>query len=177
MTVAVLPEAQTSLEYAITGDPDWVDGMLWGKPRPGHPEGSVGAHTAEVMGNVDRFARSEREREELRLVALLHDACKHQTVRGGPNHGELARRLAERFLDDERLLAVIELHDAGFSLYRRLGRGQDIRGRLARLIEQLQELDAVDLFLQFVRCDTMTGDKRPDAYLWLCAQLGREGDA
>jgi hypothetical protein len=177
LTVAVLPEAQTPLEYAITGDPDWVDGMLWGKPRPGHPEGSVGAHTIEVLANVDRYARTEREREELRLVALFHDACKQQAVRGGPNHGQLARWHAERFLDDERILSVIELHDAGFSLYRQLGRGKDVRGRLGQLIERLQDLGVVDLFLRFVCCDTMTGDKRPDAYLWLCAQFGREGDA
>ena len=25
-------------EQAITFDPDWIRGVQWGKPRPGHPE-------------------------------------------------------------------------------------------------------------------------------------------
>lgn len=157
--------------------------MLWGKPRPGHPEGSVGRHTVEVLANVERYARDPVEREELRLVALFHDACKYRCHSGGPHHGALARTLAERYLDDDRLLFVIEHHDDAFHLYRQAQRssGSDIR-LLAELTEELRSLQASDLFLQFFRCDARTGDKSPAPLLWFEQQSGAvptiyQGDA
>lgn len=171
------PLPETELERAICADPDWQEGMSWGRPRPGHPEGSVGRHTVEVLTNVERFAHGEAERCDLRLVALLHDCCKHQTTRGGPSHGALARYLAEHYLDDERLLTVVERHDAGFRAWRLLKRGQEHRAEetLAELLASLREHDAVGLFLSFVRCDSLTGDKSPLTYQWLTARFG-QGD-
>lgn len=167
-----IPSPETALEYQITSDPEWVEGMLWGTPRPGHPEGSVGKHTLEVLANVERFARSESERTDLRLIALLHDCAKAFVQRGGPHHGLLARRVGERYLDDERLLCVIEHHDAVFRLLRR-PHGQ--REQMERLLAALREQNALALYAQFLRCDTLTGNKSPFPYTWF-ADLTGQGD-
>jgi hypothetical protein len=176
-----LPDTETPLEDRIAADPDWVAGMLWGKPRPGHPEGAVGLHVIEVLANVDRFARDAAERQDLRFVALLHDACKVDVVSGGPNHGQLAARLAERFVDDERVLTVIERHDEVFYAYRRLRRARratEAELELSDLVAELRAAGALELYLQFVRCDTFTGDKKPAVWLWLEQKLGLAiGDA
>jgi hypothetical protein len=164
------PTPETELERALCADPEWIAGMHWGKPRPGHPEGAVGLHTIDVLANVDKFARDPDERADLRLVALLHDACKAQTDRGGPDHGTLARELGARYLDDERLLLIIELHDHAYRIYRR--RRRDYQERLQALIERLREEDALELYLRFVRCDSQTNGKSPDFYYWLSNELG-----
>jgi hypothetical protein len=49
--VGIAPE--TELETRIVSDPEWQEGAAWGQPRPGHPEGVVGAHIEEVLRNVD----------------------------------------------------------------------------------------------------------------------------
>ncbi len=176
-----IPTPETPLEHSITSDPEWIDGMLWGVPRPGHPEGSVGKHTIEVLANVDRFAASEAERQELRLIALLHDCRKHLVGgRGGTDHCLEARRYSERFLEDERLLQVIEHHDDVFRIYRRLMRDYPLRSRaademLGELLSCLREYDCLDLFIVFFRCDTLTGDKSLIPYEWLTAQLYTSG--
>ena len=46
-------------------DPDWQRGVRWGRPRRGHPEGTVLAHIHEVLDNVDRLADSPEQRARL----------------------------------------------------------------------------------------------------------------
>jgi len=164
------PTPETEIERALAADPDWVDGMHWGKPRPGHPEGAVGLHTIEVLANVERVDCSPPEHCDLRLIAFLHDACKWQTTRGGPDHGTLARRLGERYLDDERVLTVVELHDHAFRIYRR--RRHDPQEALERLLQALREVGALELYRLFVRCDSLTGGKSPNFYRWFEQALG-----
>lgn len=148
--------------------------MLWGKPRPGHPEGAVGRHTIDVLDNVERFAADPLEREELRLIALLHDACKSQVLPGGPHHGKLARLLAEGYLDDERLLSVIERHDDAFRIYRSLHRPRRDRGLTRHLLNDLLaelRLQRIErLYLTFFRCDSLTGDKSQAPYDWFARE-------
>lgn len=168
-------EPETELERRIVSDPDWREGAAWGKPRPGHPEGAVSAHIAEVLANVDRYARSERERRRLRLVALIHDTFKHRVHYHlprvlGNDHAVLARRFAERHLDDEGVLDVIELHDEAYRAWRR---GDERRA--LRLAERLGP--ELDLFRVFYRCDNETGDKRRDDIEWFEALLPGETGA
>jgi hypothetical protein len=46
-----------------------------GDPRPGHPEGAVVHHVAEVLTNVDRYNGPGEERRRLRIVGSTHDTC------------------------------------------------------------------------------------------------------
>jgi hypothetical protein len=89
--VPVVPE--TELERQIVADPDWQEGAGWGGPRPSHPEGSVNAHVAEVLANVEGVAVDPIDRERLRLVALIHDTFKHRVERNGCSSPSCMARL------------------------------------------------------------------------------------
>jgi hypothetical protein len=84
-----------------------------------------------------------------------------------------ARRLAERYTTDERLLATIELHDRPYAIWRRSRRGSE-RRRLAvdRLVERLPD---PSLFLRFVELDGSTEGKKPEPIAWLRDELRRRG--
>ena len=56
---------ESELEARIVSDPEWVEGASWGEPRSGHPEGSVAAHVAEVLANVEEVALDSTDRERL----------------------------------------------------------------------------------------------------------------
>ena len=181
---AALPfQPETDLEAAICLDPDWQKGAVWGRPRPGHPEGQVRAHIAEVLANVDRHAPSPEERQKLRVITLIHDSFKYQVDPLRPNtganhHATLARRFAERYLDDPALLEVIELHDEAYNswcLGSRKRRWQAAEERADRLIDRLGE--NLPLYLRFFRCDNATGSKQPEPVEWFEERLRARGIA
>jgi hypothetical protein len=61
---------ETDLEKSIAADPEWQEGVVWGKPRSGHLEGPIMYHIADVLKNIDHQCPSEQERNKLRLIAL-----------------------------------------------------------------------------------------------------------
>lgn len=170
---AELPfKLETDLEVEICADPVWQKGAVWGRPRPGHPEGQVRYHLVEVLANVERYATSPEERRDLRLIALIHDTLKYQVDPYQPrtgeyHHGMLARRFAERYLQDEALLEVIELHDEAYNSWcmgSRKRRWNAAEERAGLLIDRLGAQMA--LYLRFLRCDNETGSKQPDSVKW-----------
>ena len=166
---------ETQLESSVCGDPEWLAGVNWGEPRPGHPEGATILHIAEVLANVERHAAREVDRRALRLVAMIHDTFKYQvdpeSPRVGENHhGMLARRFAERYVDDAAILDIIELHDEAFNAYSmgiRRGDWGEANARAARLIRRLG--DNLALYETFFRCDDETGGKDHAALEWFLA--------
>jgi hypothetical protein len=72
---------ETPLEERIVSDARWIAGASWGRPRPGHPEGQVRLHIAEVLANLDREGLDEEARSRLRVVALVHDTFRHRSTR------------------------------------------------------------------------------------------------
>src|SRR5262245_60872259 len=102
--MAPLPfQPETPLEERICADPEWQAGAAWGEPRPGHQEGAVMHHIADVLANVERQATSPQERRSLRHIALIHDTFKYRVDQSqpktGPNHhAAIARAFAERFI-------------------------------------------------------------------------------
>ena len=169
---------ETELERALSADPVLQEGLAWGKPRRGHPEGSVGAHVSDLLQTIDRWGETGKRREELRFLALVHDALKNQVQNWRPKTGEnhhamRARRFAERYVDDERLLATIEQHDRPYSLWRRFSRS----GRLDEhaVSEMVDRIPDIDLFLRFVELDGSTEGKNHEPIRWLRAELGRRG--
>jgi hypothetical protein len=171
---------ETERERALMRDAELRRGLAWGRPRKGHPEGSVGAHVAELLETIDRWGERGTRREELRFVALVHDALKFR-VRGwlpktGENHHALrARRLAERYTDDERLLATVEQHDRPYGLWRKLRR----TGRLDEpaFDRMLQRIPDLDLFVSFVELDGSSEAKDPAPIAWLKEELARRPGA
>jgi hypothetical protein len=89
-----------------------------------------------------------------------------------------ARRLAERYTSDERLLAAIELHDRPYHLWRRTRRPGGRLGRritrraLQRLLDRIPDLE---LFARFVELDASTEGKNPEPRRWFREELARRG--
>ena len=167
---------ETDLERALARDPVLREGLAWGRPRRGHPEGSVGAHVADLLETIDRWGETGTRREELRFLALVHDSLKYRVQSWRPKTGEnhhatRARRFAERYTDDERLLATIEQHDRPYNLWRRGRRRR--RPEEQALAEMIGRIPDLDLFLCFVELDGSTEGKTREPLEWLRARVVR----
>ena len=154
------------------------EGLAWGKPRRGHPEGTVGAHVADLLETIERWGETGKRREELRFLALVHDSLKYKVRDWLPHTGEnhhaaRARRFAEAYTDDERLLAAIEQHDRPYSLWRKARR----KGRTDdhAITEMMERIPDVDLFLRFVELDGSTEGKNHEPIRWLKSELAQRG--
>ena len=97
---------ETGLEYTLLQTPEFVEGMYWGKPRYGHPEGEVLYHVREVLDNVDRLSKiTLTERTKLRLVAITHDTFKFAEIKANPrdwnlHHGMVSRQFIQQYIED-----------------------------------------------------------------------------
>ena len=169
---------ETELERELAADPEFRGGLAWGRPRPGHPEGSVGAHVADLLRTIDEWDVAGERRRELRVLALVHDSFKNQVQEwrpktGGNHHAARARRFFERFSDDERLLATIELHDRPYALWRKMRRKGHLDERAFE--EMLVQIPDHDLFLTFIELDGSTEGKKPAPVDWFREELRRRG--
>jgi hypothetical protein len=82
-----------------------------------------------------------------------------------------ARRLAERYTADERLLATIELHDRPYSLWRRMSRtGRVDESAFDRMLDRIPDYG---LFTRFVELDGSTEGKKSEPVDWLKDELRR----
>jgi hypothetical protein len=176
-------EPENALEAAVTADPVLLRGLSWGEPRRGHPEGSVGRHVADLLAQIERWGERAPRRADLRFIALLHDSLKYQERDWLPHvginhHATRARRLAERYSDDERLLSVIQLHDRPYHLWRRMRHlparpgGPIVDFAFRRMLAQIPD---VGLFARFVALDASTEGKDPEPQRWFAAELSRRG--
>lgn len=167
---ALKPE--TELEMRLLQDPAFTEGLNWGVPRYGHPEGEIYKHIQEVLENINLLGIQGENRERLRLVAFAHDSFKHKESRGVPrdwskHHSVLARQFLERYTDDPTILGIIELHDEAYYawrmefLHRKAVPG---RIRLNALLERVENF--LQLYYLFFKCDTRTGDKTQAPLLW-----------
>ena len=92
---------------------------------------------------------------------------------GENHHAMRARRFAEGFIDDERVLATIELHDRPYALWRKMRRkGRLDERRFRRMIDRIPD---PELFLRFIELDGSTEGKRPEPMAWLREELVRRG--
>jgi hypothetical protein len=160
--------------------PELRRGLAWGRPGKGHPEGSVGAYVDHLLETVDAWSERGERSEEPRFIALVHDSLKyrvqHWRPRTGENHHAMrARRLAELYTDDERLLGAIEQHDRPYGLWRKLKRtGRRNDDAFERMLGRIPD---VDLFVRFGELDGSTEGKRPEPLDWLKDALRRRGRA
>ena len=169
---------ENELEARVTQDPELLAGLAWGKPREAHPEGPVGIHVSELLETIERDGDAGERREQLRFVALVHDAFKYRVRnwiprRGRNHHASRARRFAERYTSDERLLATIELHDRPYHLWKRRRK----TGRLdeGKLEDMLTRVPDHDLFQRFIEVDGASEAKDPEPIRWLREELERRG--
>ena len=156
---------ENEIEKAFLQDHAFVKGLLWGKPRYGHPEGQVFRHIKEVAENIDSLQLPEKQRFKLRLAAFVHDTFKYLEDKSTPrdwtkHHGVIARKFLESHYPDQSLLNVVELHDEAYYIWRMrflYNKPEESERRLERLLQTLG--DDLQLYYLFFKCDTMTGDK------------------
>jgi len=176
MNIATIIKPENDLERLIIRDPEFIEGVQWGKPRKGHDEGKVIYHIEEVLANVDKYA-NEHNRVNLRLITIIHDTFKNKVDttkdRSGENHhAMIARRFAEKYITDPIVLDIIELHDEGYNSFcifqRDPTKEEKAKSRALKLISRLDKLDitALDLYLTFYRCDNNTASKEQTSLEW-----------
>jgi hypothetical protein len=160
--------AESELERAVTRDPALLEGLAWGRKRFGHPEGRVGSHVAAILACIGDYPTL---RADLRFMALVHDSFKYAVRSGEPwsrdnDHAMLARRFAERYVEDDRVLVAIELHDELFWIWN--NGGEDIGPVLDRVPD-------CELYLRFVELDAITEGKDPSLLWWVRHAIAERG--
>lgn len=170
-----LLEPETPLEMQLLSIPEFRNGLLWGEPRFGHPEGKVALHVREILNNIDLIPNLDRlSRSRLRLIALAHDTFKYAEDRSRPrnwskHHALIARRFMEQYTKDEAILDVIETHDDAFYAWLCARHGKEIKvdGVLKTLDTLFEKVGYCrQLYYLFFKCDTQTGDKTQAPIKW-----------
>jgi len=172
--IKTIIKPENGIEEAMIATDEFIIGANWGKVRSGHPEGKVIYHIKEVLGNIDKFYADDKDREDLRFIALVHDTFKHKVDRNKPktganHHGSIARVFAQQFSQDLTVLNIIERHDEAYNSWG-IGARRDkwfkAEERANRLIQGLLIDGGLGLYIKFYKCDNLTGDKEQDNYDW-----------
>jgi hypothetical protein len=169
---------ETELEDALSSDPELLEGLAWGKPRSGHPEGTVAKHVCDLIRELEERGEEGERRTLLRFVILVHDSMKYRVrdwlPKIGENHHAMrARRFAEHYTDDERLLGTIELHDRPYAIWRRMKRKGHLDERAFE--DMMARISDPALFLAFVELDGSTEGKNPEPIEWFRDRLRERG--
>ena len=135
-------------------------------------------HVADLLETIDQWAETGTRRADLRFISLVHDAFKHAVSPLRPKFGEnhhamRARRFAEEYTDDERVLATIELHDRPYGLWRRRRWTAGVPAH--KVDSMLARIPDLELFLRFVELDGSTEGKTPEPIEWLRGEVHRRG--
>jgi hypothetical protein len=171
----LLLRPETAHEKLLLTLPEFKQGLVWGEPRYGHPEGKVAWHIREVLDNIDKVPNiSTTVREQLRLVAFVHDTFKYAEDRNRPrdwskHHGRIARNFAQTHITDALVLDLIEHHDDAYYAWLnvRYEKEQAAEGNSRSLIGLLKKFDRqIQIYYIFFKCDTCTGDKTLAPLRW-----------
>jgi hypothetical protein len=163
-------------------DARYLQNLDWGEPRPGHPEGTVRAHIAEIEPNLERLKPqlSESEYWKLKLLIHTHDsfkaAAKENVAISDPaSHASLARSFLAEFCGDADLLAMVQYHDEPFALWRQFtSKGSYNKQRFENLLGQIRDWD---LFLAFNIIDGCTPGKEREPLHWFFKEVADKVDS
>ncbi len=172
---------------AVTDDPHYQRNLDWGEPRPGHPEGTVRAHIAELERNLEHLVErghvsaSGGDYWKLKVLIHTHDTFKPDSAGEGAvpishprSHASLARTFLARLCDDEDLLTMTQLHDEPFALWnQRRSRGSYNRERFRRLLDSVRDWE---LFARFLIVDGCTEGKSREPLRWFLREIAGKVD-
>ncbi len=161
---------------SVIADPRYQRNLDWGESRPGHPEGTVRAHIAEIEPNLEvlKPKLSDTDVWKLKLLIHTHDSFKADSKPGVPitdpaSHASLAKSFLADFCDDADLLAMVQFHDEPFTLWRQVeSKGTYNQQRMSALLGNINDWN---LFLVFNIIDGCTEGKSRDPLLWLFKEL------
>ncbi len=160
----------------VRADERYLANLQWGRPRSGHPEGTIAAHVAELEANAERLRDrlSPEQFERIRVLVHVHDTFKPDAESGvaieAPNsHASLARGFLAEFTDDEELLAMAQWHDLPYALWRKSRRSGELdERRFAILTESIVDWHA---FVAFLIVDGCTAGKSREPLEWFLGEL------
>jgi hypothetical protein len=167
-----LLQPENDLEAQLLAHPDFLDGLFWGVPRRGHPEGEVYKHIREVLDNIDQLKLCDSERTKLRLIAFVHDTFKYIEDRSLPrdwskHHAVYARHFLANYIEDEDVLDIVELHDEVFHCWNWVFMCGDVKTGEKKLRALINRLGSnLNLYYLFFKCDTLTGNKTLSPLWW-----------
>jgi hypothetical protein len=161
---------------AVTADPRYLANLDWGDARPGHLEGTVRAHIAEIETNLEllRPKLTDEEYWKLKLLIHTHDSFKAEAkpdvaISDPQSHASLARAFLAAHCDDADLLAMVQYHDEPFALYRQFeNKGKYNQDRFNSLLQAIRDWN---LFLAFTIIDGCTAGKSREPLRWLFREL------
>lgn len=171
-----VPMDYASLFPSVIADPRYQRNLDWGEARPGHPEGTVRAHIAEIEPNLERLRPklSDEDYWKLKLLVHTHDSFKAESKSGVAildpgSHASLARSFLAEFCPDDDLLAMVQYHDEPFALWRQVqSKGKYNEQRMAALVGNIKDWN---LFLAFNIIDGCTAGKDREPLEWLFKEL------
>lgn len=170
-----MPDYHTIFD-AVATDPRYLRNLDWGDARPGHPEGTVRAHIAEIEPNLERLRPklSDEDYWKLKLIIHTHDSFKGESHVGVPisdpgSHASLARAFLATYCDDADLLAMVQYHDEPFALFRQFEtKGKHNQDRFQAMLSAIQDWN---LFLAFNIIDGCTPGKSRAPLHWLFREV------
>ena len=164
----------------VTTDPRYLRNVGFGEPRPGHPEGSVREHIAQLKINLAKISDRLSETARLKLLFMIHvhDTFKLEAEdepEGEPDdpnrHSKIAFEFARDFVHDTDLLSMILYHDENWALWKQLqSRGYYDNSRFKRVLNSIEDWD---LFLVFMIIDGATPGKDHDKLRWFLREIGK----
>ncbi len=161
----------------VKADPRYQRNVEYGEPRPGHPEGKVKYHLADLEANLEALKprlESEADYWKLKFLIHTHDTFKAEAQRDAAifdpqSHASLARAFAAEFTADADLLAMIQRHDEYFALWQQLThKGSYAAGRFQSLLTAVGDWD---LFLLFIIIDGCVAGKDRAKVLWFIEEV------
>jgi hypothetical protein len=172
MDLNKLIKPETNLEESIISDKEWVEGIMWGESRPGHPEGKTLFHVLDVLVNINKLSTTKELREQLRIIALIHDTFKYKVdilknMTGDNHHAFYAKIFAEKYIKDIEILTIIEYHDEAYAAWRKgmtTGKWDKAEERLNKLLNVIKNY--INLYYLFYKVDNETGDKTQECLVW-----------
>lgn len=188
-----------SIYEAIVADPAYQKNLDWGKPRGGHPEGTVRAHITEIEQNLEKLKLmpytqmvgdkeivgplriSEEDYWKLKILIHTHDSFKAEASKGVPitdpqSHASLARKFLAKHCDDPVLLDIVQYHDEPYALWNQVrSKGSYNKERMAKLkcLGQYPhncDKQIWDLFVVFNIIDGCTEGKSREPLLWFMTE-------
>lgn len=168
-------EDYVSILDTIQRDERYRRNLDWGKPRAGHPEGTVRAHIAELERNLKQLRPklSELDYSKLQVLIHVHDSFKAEAKSGVAisdprSHASLARSFLAEFCTDSDLLTMVQLHDEPYALWRQDQHGRFNTERFNALLNAIKDWN---LFLAFLIIDGCTEGKGREPLQWIFAKL------
>lgn len=168
----------------IVKDPRYLEGLMYGKPRKGHEEGSVANHLVDLDVTLLTLQKScywlgPTAFWKLKVLIHVHDSFKlegkrrtgHQVSLRDPNsHASLARDFLAEFTANPYMLAIVQYHDEGHALWQQEQKtGIYNEQRLTEALEAIspgciasQKSDHIDFYLVFTIIDGYTPSKLKD---------------